>query len=146
MALAIYYRPHGRDHMLVGRGYPKEYENVAPDGYNQEVDASFIAEATSRLHQRWPGFGSILAINSYTGLYDVTPDWHPVLGAVDGVEGFYLCAGFSGHGFKIGPGIGEVMAEEIVDGKASSIDLSSLNLRRFERGELVGAAYGSNRA
>ena len=131
--------------MLVGRGYPKEYEQVEPDGHNQEVDTAFIDEATTRLQARWPSFGSILGINSYTGLYDVTPDWHPVLGRVDGIDGFHLCAGFSGHGFKIGPSIGEVMAAEIVDG-TTSIDITRFNHRRFAAGELIGAAYGTNRA
>ena len=146
MAEAIYYRPHGERRMLVGRGFPKEYEHVEPDGYDQEVDVSFIAETESRLMRRWPGFRSLVAVDSYTGLYDVTPDWHPVLGAVDGVEGFFLCAGFSGHGFKIGPAVGEVMAEEVLGVPDRSIDIASLNLRRFARGELIGAAYGTNRA
>ena len=57
-----------------------------------------------------------------------------------------MCAGFSGHGFKIAPAIGELMAEEIVDGKAQTIDLSRFNLGRFEKGELFTAAYGGNRA
>ena len=146
MAKAIYYRPEGVSRTLVGRGFPKDYEYVEPDGYNQEVDVSFIAEATERLHARWPTFTRALALNSYTGLYDVTPDWHPVLGRVDGVEGFYLCAGFSGHGFKIAPAIGEIMAEEIVDGAVYSIDIARLNLRRFAAEDLIGAAYGTNRA
>ena len=146
MAKAIYYRPEGASRTLVGRGFPKQYEYIEPDGYNQEVDVSFIAEATRRLHARWPSFTRALALNAYTGLYDVTPDWHPALGRVDGVDGFYLCAGFSGHGFKIGPAVGEVMAEEIIDGGAHSIDISRLNLRRFAAGQLIGAAYGTNRA
>ena len=132
--------------MLVGRGFPKEYEQVEPDGYNQEVDVSFIAETESRLMRRWPCFRSLLAVDSYTGLYDVTPDWHPVLGAVDGLEGFFLCAGFSGHGFKIGPAVGEAMADEVLGVSEPSIDIVSLNLRRFARGELIAAAYGTNRA
>ena len=146
MAKAIYYRPDGASRTLVGRGFPKEYQYVEPDGYNQEVDPSFIAETTALLHQRWPAFTKALALNSYTGLYDVTPDWHPILGRVDGIDGFYLCTGFSGHGFKIGPAVGEVMAEEIVDGAAHSIDIARLNLRRFAAGELIDAAYGTNRA
>jgi glycine/D-amino acid oxidase-like deaminating enzyme len=146
MAKAIYYRPEGASRMLVGRGFPKDYAYVEPDGYDQEVEVSFIAEATERLHARWPTFSRALALNSYTGLYDVTPDWHPVLGRADGVDGFYLCAGFSGHGFKIAPAIGEVMAEEIIDGAAHSIDIKRLNLRRFAAGALIGAAYGTNRA
>ena len=146
MAKAIYYRPDGASRTLVGRGFPKDYQYVEPDCYNQEVDVSFIAETTERLYARWPSFTRALALNSYTGLYDVTPDWHPVLGRVDGVDGFFLCAGFSGHGFKIAPAIGEIMAEEIIDGAAHSIDIERLNLRRFAAEALIGAAYGSNRA
>jgi glycine/D-amino acid oxidase-like deaminating enzyme len=57
-----------------------------------------------------------------------------------------MCAGFSGHGFKLGPAIGELMAEEIVDGEAGSVDIRRFNLSRFSRGELFKAAYGANRA
>jgi sarcosine oxidase subunit beta len=146
MAKAIYYRPDGRDNTLVGRGFPKEYEHVNPDGYDQEVDVSFIAEAERLFHQRLPALASSLALNSYTGLYDVTPDWHPVLGRVEGIEGFYLCAGFSGHGFKIGPAVGELMAEEVVDGGAHTVDLGRFGVDRFETGALIEAAYGANRA
>jgi glycine/D-amino acid oxidase-like deaminating enzyme len=146
MALAIYYRPHGHTQMLVGRGYPKEYESVDPDSFREQVDAKFVEEVTDRLRRRWQTIGSALPVNSYTGLYDVTPDWHPVLGKVDGVDGFYICAGFSGHGFKIGPAVGELMAEEIVDGKAHTVPLDRFNLRRFANGNLFTAAYGGNRA
>jgi sarcosine oxidase subunit beta len=146
MALAIYYRPHGATQMLVGRGYPKTYESVDPNDYREQVDVNFIEELTSRLNRRWTSLGNALLVNSYTGLYDVTPDWHPVLGKVDGVDGFHLCAGFSGHGFKIGPAVGELMAEEIVDGRAHTISLDRFNLRRFKNGDLFTAAYGGNRA
>ena len=145
MAKAIYYRPEGATRTLVGRGFPKEYEYVEPDGYNQEVEPGFIAETDRRFRERWPVFADALALNSYTGLYDVTPDWHPILGRVDAVEGFYLCAGFSGHGFKIGPAIGELMAAEIHSG-SPPIDISRFNLSRFEKGALFKAAYGANRA
>ena len=146
MTQAIYYRPDGASRTLLGRGFPKEYEHVDPDGYDQQVDASFIKEAMRRFHHRWPTLAGALAVNSYTGLYDVTPDWHPVLGKVDDVDGLVICAGFSGHGYKIGPGIGELMAEEIVDGKAHSVDISSFHLSRFDRNQLITAAYGGNRA
>ena len=145
MAKAIYYRPDGTTRTLVGRGFPKEYEYVEADSYNQEVDAGFIEETGRRFRERWPVFANALALNSYTGLYDVTPDWHPILGRVDEVEGFYLCAGFSGHGFKIGPAIGELMAAEILSG-SPPIDISRFNLSRFETGALFKAAYGANRA
>jgi sarcosine oxidase, subunit beta len=146
MAKAIYYRPDGQTRTLVGRGFPKEYEYVEPDHYREGVDIEFIQETTGRLVRRIPAFERALLINAYTGLYDVTPDWYPILGKVEELRGFYMCAGFSGHGFKIGPSIGEVMAEEILDGGSRAIDISRFNLSRFKKGKLFQAAYGGNRA
>jgi glycine/D-amino acid oxidase-like deaminating enzyme len=65
---------------------------------------------------------------------------------VEQVCGFILCAGFSGHGFKLGPAIGELMAEGVTDGKASSIDISRFSLSRFNTGKLFKAAYGASQA
>ena len=146
MAKAIYYRPHGSSRTLVGRGFPKEYQQVDPDGYERSADADFVRETHDRFLQRFPSFDRALAIEAYTGLYDVTPDWNPILGRVEEVEGFYMCAGFSGHGFKIAPGVGELMAEEIVGGEARTADISRFSLSRFQRGDLIGGAYGGNRA
>ena len=146
MAKAIYYRPHLSSRTLVGRGFPKEYQQVDPDGYEHTADTDFIRETRDRFLQRFPSFDKALAIEAYTGLYDVTPDWNPILGRVEGVEGFYMCAGFSGHGFKIAPGVGELMAEEIVDGHSRSADITRFSLSRFQRGDLIGGAYGGNRA
>ena len=146
MAKAIYYRPHGSSRTLVGRGFPKEYQQVDPDGYERSADADFVRETHDRFLRRFPSFDKALAIEAYTGLYDVTPDWNPILGRVEGVEGFYMCAGFSGHGFKIAPGVGELMAEEIVGGEARTADISRFSLARFQRGDLIGGAYGGNRA
>lgn len=146
MARAIYYRPHGSSRTLVGRGFPKEYQQVDPDGYERSADADFIRETHDRFLQRFPSFDRALAIEAYTGLYDVTPDWNPILGRVEGVEGFYMCAGFSGHGFKIAPGVGELMAEEIVAGETRSADITRFSLSRFQQGDLIEGAYGGNRA
>ena len=146
MAKAIYYRPHGSSRTLVGRGFPKEYQQVDPDGYERSADADFIRETHDRFLQRFPSFDKALAIEAYTGPYDVTPDWNPILGRVEGVEGFYMCAGFSGHGFKIAPGVGELMAEEIVAGETRTADISRFSLSRFRQGNLIGGAYGGNRA
>ena len=143
---AIYYRPLGPTHTLLGRGFPKEYEYVNPDRFKESADIEFIEDATGLFVERFPSFEKALLINAYTGLYDVTPDWHPILGPVDGVEGFHMCAGFSGHGFKIGPSIGELMAEEVMDGKATTIDISRFHLSRFAKNELLEGSYGANRA
>lgn len=143
---AIYYRPLGPNQTLLGRGFPKEYEYVNPDRFRESADIEFIEEATALLVERFPAFEKALLISAHTGLYDVTPDWHPILGPVDGVKGFYMCAGFSGHGFKISPSIGELMAEEILDGKSTTIDISRFHLSRFKKNELLKGSYGANRA
>lgn len=146
MSQAIYYRPDGETRTLVGRGFPKDYEFVDPDQFKESASGAFVEETLRRLRHRLPSFRKALAINAYTGLYDVTPDWHPILGPTEAVKGFYLCAGFSGHGFKTGPAIGEIMAEEIARGECRTIDLTKFNLSRFENGEPFRAAYGGNRA
>lgn len=151
MAKAIYYRPEsyyrkgGGTRTVVGRGYPKEYETVDPDHYRESVDIEFIEETSRRFSERFPVFSNALFVGSYTGLYDVTPDWNPILGRSP-VQGIYLCAGFSGHGFKIGPAIGEMMAEEVVEGEAASVDIRPFRLSRFQSGDLLEGAYGGNRA
>ena len=72
---------------------PRSTSRSSRTGTTRRWTSLFIAETESRLLRRWPGFRSLVAVDSYTGLYDVTPDWHPVLGAVDGLEGFFMCAG-----------------------------------------------------
>ncbi len=144
MAKAIYYRADGY-RILVGRGYPKEYRYVDPDNSQDEVDLGFIEETCQRLVERIPVYGPALVQQAYSGFYDITPDWHPVLGRTV-VDGYFLAAGFSGHGFKLAPAVGELLAEEIVDGATTEIDLANFSLERFEKGRLFTAAYGGNRA
>lgn len=144
MAMAFYYRPV--DHrLLVGRGFPKEYENVHPDRFKDTIDFDFVDDTKERLGRRLPAYKDSMVIEGKVGLYDITPDWHPVLGRT-AVDGFFVAAGFSGHGFKLGPSIGELMAEEIVEGRASSVDISSFALDRFAKRELFVSSYGGNRA
>jgi len=68
-----------------------------------------------------------------TGVYDVTPDSRPLLGRVPGVEGLYLCAGFSGMGFKISPAIGLVMSELILEGRTKAVDLTPFARRGLRK-------------
>ena len=65
-----------------------------------------------------------------------------MLDRVDGVDGLYLCSGFSGHGFKLSPMVGALMAELIGDGRAVTMDISPLRLARFAEGNLNRAGYG----
>ena len=136
-----------RGRLLAGDGHPKENEYVDANDYDSTHDASYELDLMARLKHRIPRFAdNARVVGGFAALYDVTPDWHPILGAVDGVDGYINCVGWSGHGFKLGPAVGELMAEVIVDGSASSIDISTLGLDRFAKGALLGGSYAGNQA
>ena len=61
---------------------------------------------------------------------------------VGGIDGLFICTGFSGHGFKLSPMVGVLMAELMLDGKASTIDISTLRMSRFREGKLNQPRYG----
>jgi sarcosine oxidase subunit beta len=76
-----------------------------------------------------------------TGVYDMTPDARPLLGQIPNVDGLYLCAGFSGMGFKISPAIGLVMSELILDSAATTVDISAFRPTRFIEGKPIKAEF-----
>jgi glycine/D-amino acid oxidase-like deaminating enzyme len=76
-----------------------------------------------------------------TGVYDMTPDCRPLLGEAPGIRGLYVCAGFSGMGFKISPAIGLVMSELLLDGRGHTVDISSFDPARFAEGRPIKAEY-----
>ena len=131
-------RPDLGNLTLIGVG---EDENSDPDSFNQGVDMPLVEQTFEKLVKRMPGMSQALFRGGWSGLFTVTPDWHPVLDRVDGVDGLYLSVGFSGHGFKLSPMIGVVMSELITEGRATSVDISQLNLARFERGEHMRSRY-----
>ena len=131
-------RPDAGNLTLIGVG---EDEPAEPDSYNQGVDMSMVEQTFEKLTRRMPGMAQALFRGGWSGLFTTTPDWHPVLDRVDGIDGLYLSVGFSGHGFKLSPMIGVVMSELIVDGQAGSIDISQLGLARFEQGRHMRSRY-----
>lgn len=145
MCNAIYFHPFGQD-LLVGRGFPKEYEEVDPDTYIEASDPAFVEDAAERVIKRIPKMETAMVLKGYSGLYDVTPDWHPIISTHPEVEGFVSVVGFSGHGFKLAPAVGEAVSELIVNGKSSCFDLSLFSADRFTTGRVFQAAYGGNRA
>ena len=77
---------------------------------------------------------------SWVGLYEMTPDHHAILGPVADLDGLYLACGFSGHGFQHAPIVGVVLAQ-LITGARPTVDVSSLRLERFARGELIGESH-----
>ena len=142
-----YWRPAGDGQVLAGDGYPKDIETADPDDYDTGSDQSFRSSMMDRLGHRLPQFTPRAEIvSSYASLYDVTPDWHPIVGNDPDVTGFMHCEGFSGHGFKLGPAVGKTVAETILDGKPSTVDISPYRLERFAEGALLAGSYAGNQA
>jgi sarcosine oxidase subunit beta len=88
-----------------------------------------------RAVHRAPALAEAQLMRAWAGLYEMTPDQTGIVSAVPGAEGLFVIAGFSGHGFMHGPIAGQLMAELIADGHASTLDTAPLGLDRFTRGE-----------
>ncbi len=88
----------------------------------------------ARAAWRHPAFADLRIVDTWSCYYEMTPDDHPVVGAAPGVAGLYLAAGFSGHGFMHAPAIGQLVVEEMLDGKARTLDIADLSLERFQTG------------
>ncbi len=131
-------RPDVSSITLIGVG---EDESVGPDEYNQGVDMEMVQRGMEGLARRIPSTAGARFRGGWSGLFTTTPDWHPVLDHVEDVDGLYCAVGFSGHGFKLSPMIGVVMAELITEGRASSVDISMLDLDRFREGRLLSSKY-----
>jgi sarcosine oxidase subunit beta len=99
--------------------------------FDTNVDESLVPDRLERIARRYPPAAHATVERSWAGLYDMTPDAHPIVGRV--ADGVYAACGFSGHGFMQSPAVGRALAEEIVNG-ASSFDLRPYALERFELG------------
>src|SRR5690242_4980426 len=107
-------------------------------GFDTSVDQEWRLRHFEEAAQRLPLLADADISAEWAGLYEVTPDDQPILGKLPEVEGLYICAGFSGHGLMHGPATGQLMAEEILDGKAHSIDIDPLRWGRFASGVSAG--------
>jgi sarcosine oxidase subunit beta len=135
----MYFRPETGGLTLVGLedGNPL---GESPEGDTDHAKPGFVERAVERICQRIPVMekGSL---QSAQGGYDgITPDQRAILGAA-GPEGHYLCCGFSGTGFKISPAVGACMAELILDGHASTVDITPFRWERFSEGELLSGEH-----
>jgi sarcosine oxidase subunit beta len=125
--------------LVVAYQPPTEYEER--DECPVELDRDYERWVRRALRERFPSYAEAEWLGGWAGAYDYTPDWNPILGWAPGVEGLYLALGWSGHGFKLPPAVGEVVADEI-EGRTPAIDVRELDPGRFERGELLRLAYG----
>ena len=134
------FRPEGGGLTLVGFGE----EDAMVDQYHQGVDIDSVNQIMPGLIGRMPHMEDAYFRGGWSGLFTVTPDWHPILDEIPGLPGIYCAVGFSGHGFKLAPAVGQAMSELIVDGQSSQVDLSILRFNRFAEKDLLTSSYQYN--
>jgi len=133
MSTGFHFRPEGRGFLLAWND-PEETL-----GYKLDFDPAFIEKILTRAADRVPAFENV-AVNpkrAWAGLYEMTPDHHPILGESPDVPGFFLANGFSGHGVMHAPATGKILSDLILTGKTDLIDASLLNFSRFAEGRMI---------
>lgn len=130
-ASGLYFHPESRG-FLFGMGDRSE-----PSSFTKTVDEDWMLTTVEALVRRAPMFEDANVMRGWAGFYEITPDDNPLLGFVDGVDGLAVAAGFSGHGFMQGPAIGTCLAELILDGAATTVDITPFRPSRFAEGALA---------
>jgi len=133
MGSGFHYRPEGRG-LLLAWCDPDE-----TPGFKTDFDRGFIEKILTRGVDRLPCLeeAEVNPRRPWAGLYEMTPDHHPVLGAVDQLPGFYLANGFSGHGVMHSPATGKILADLIVKAGTDLIDARVLDFNRFAENRLI---------
>ncbi|MBI3741749.1 MAG: FAD-binding oxidoreductase [Chloroflexi bacterium] len=128
---SFYFHPDG-DALVVGMS-----NHAETPGYKFAVDENFRAQTLAHALTRVPALADARIAHEIVGLYEATPDAHPILSGVKNAPGFFIAAGFSGHGFMHSPATGKVMSEIILDGRSKTIDVSMLDYDRFAERRLI---------
>ena len=137
----LYCRSYGGAQMLVSEGTPGE-SLAAPDSEQADVPLDQVLAVGEQVAQRFPAYAEAGLASSWTGLYDVTPDWNPVLGPLPGIDGLWVAYGFSGHGFKLAPAIGLQVAQAML-GRRCDVPIDAFSLSRFAQGRELRGLYGA---
>jgi sarcosine oxidase subunit beta len=133
MSNGFHFRPEGRGFLLAWND-PEE-----TPGYKQEVEPGFLEKILTRAAERVPVFAEV-PVNPkrvWAGLYEMTPDHHPIIGPTE-VPGFFVVAGFSGHGVMHAPAAGKLAADLILKGRSDVVsDPAVFSIERFKTGKLL---------
>lgn len=130
-AQSLYFHREGNG-LLTGMSNPSQ-----KPGFDQNVDEDWEFAHMEAAIKRLPLLANAGRLSGWAGLYEITPDAHPIFGEVEQVDGYFVVGGFSGHGFMHGPIAGLLMSEFILDGEATTLDVSMLDYQRFADGRLV---------
>lgn len=138
----FYVRPETGNLSLIGAShdnYPIAVDQL--DTYSERMSPETRDRVLERLCNRIPSMDTAPIHRGYAGVFVDTEDKHALLGPAPRVEGFYFATGFSGHGFKEAPVVGQAMAELIVQGQAEIVDIGPLRVTRFEEGQPYEGPY-----
>jgi glycine/D-amino acid oxidase-like deaminating enzyme len=137
-----YVRPETGGDILFGNSDLSDVEEADPDSYLNRATEQFVDLTVDKVGTRFPGFAGASIRSSYAGCYDVTPDWNPVIGPAP-LDGLFVAAGFSGHGFKISPAVGRLVADLVVDGRSADprIPEADFRLSRFAENDPLKTPY-----
>lgn len=139
---ATYFRSETGNLTLVGLIDPSEADAIVdPDNFPQGVDDDFVMETGERLVRRYPPMEAAGFTGGYASLYAITPDWHPIMDELPIGSGFYICSGFSGHGFKLGPAVGVMMADLITGQQTVPFTAQLFRFARFRENDPVRGQY-----
>lgn len=137
----IYFRPETGGVVLVGTGDHGDPIEDADSLRDDQVDLAHVDRIGALIAHRMPAFADAQFTAGWTGPYDITPDWNPIIGAVPGQEGLFVGVGFSGHGFKMAPTVGESLAQTVL-GLPVRVSIDAYRPARFAEGALLQGAYG----
>ena len=130
---SFYFHPEG-DGVLLGMSDPAE-----PESYRTDVDWDFLDHLVSHATERFPALETAEILTGWAGLYEVTPDHQALIGETE-VPGFWLCCGFSGHGFMQAPAVG-LLTADLMLGRRPAFSIDALRPSRFAEGD-----YAAERA
>ncbi|MFQ5419656.1 MAG: NAD(P)/FAD-dependent oxidoreductase [Anaerolineae bacterium] len=139
---ATYFRNETGDLTLVGLIDPEEANAIVnPDDFRQAVDDEFVLESGERFIRRYPPMAASQVTGGYAALYAITPDWHAIVDELIPDSGFYICAGFSGHGFKLGPAVGVMAADMLTKVSDPEFSHHLFRLNRYAQDDPVKGLY-----
>ena len=131
----------GHNTLVGGEDWDDLSEVVNPDAFGLNADHDTITRFWDRARLRFPDFDAATQRGGYGSLYDMTPDGNPILDKSASIEGLYWATGFSGHGFKLSPVVGRMVAEFVMHGDSSDHPVREFRASRFNEGDLLEAEH-----
>ena len=135
VASGLWFRPHE------GGFWWGKSDDAEPPGLIKHLAPDWAAHTAALARDRLPAFKGARIVGGWSGFYAMTPDAHGLIGGFPQLRGFYCATGFSGHGFQHSPATGLLLAEIILDGRATTLDIHALRPTRFAEGEPIVEKY-----